>query len=207
MLTPNPRLALHLEALIIVALALFVAGCVSGPPKPLPPPSAPVPGSAPGPAYGQASAGAFAWSAQMESIERQLRSGLQGSAVTLRKTTDDRLWVTLPGDIAFEPNRSAIKPEAAQALDRMALALRAGANAQIRVVGHTDNRGAAAANDALSLDRAMSTRDWLVGRGVSALRFAVAGRGSREPVESNDSEAGRAANRRVDIVIGERAQR
>jgi outer membrane protein OmpA-like peptidoglycan-associated protein len=63
----------------------------------------------------------------------------------------------------------------------------------------------ASANDALSLDRAMSTRDWLVGRGVSPLRFAVAGRGSREPVESNDSDAGRAGNRRVDIVIGERA--
>ena len=91
-------------------------------------------------------------------------------------------------------------------LEAVAVALRSNTMAQIRVVGHTDNRGAASANDALSLDRAMSTRDWLVGRGVSATRFAVAGRGSREPLESNDSEIGRTSNRRVEILIGERSR-
>ena len=164
------------------------------------------PGSAPGPTYGVAAPGAYVWSPRIDDIERQLRGALQGSAATLRKTTDERLWITLPGDMSFEANRSAIKPDAAQVLDKLAVALRSNTMAQIRVVGHTDNRGAASANDALSLDRAMSTRDWLVGRGVSATRFAVAGRGSREPLESNDSEIGRTSNRRVEILIGERSR-
>lgn len=71
-------------------------------------------------------------------------------------------------------------------------------------MGHTDSKGSAAANDALSLDRAASTRDWLVARGMSPVRIAVAGRGARDPVASNDDEAGRAANRRVEILIGDK---
>ena len=191
------------------ALAALAVACGTVPPppqapQPLPAPSQPVSGSAPGPTYGAATPGAYVWSQRMDDTERQLRGALQSSAATLRKTTDERLWITLPGDISFEANRAAIKPDAARILDKVALALRTSPVTQIRIVGHTDNRGAASANDALSLDRAMSTRDWLVGRGVPATRFAVAGRGSREPIESVDSEASRASNRRVEIVIGEK---
>ena len=196
---------LNCRVVLCTAFAALLVGCGSAPPQSLPAPSQPVPGSAPGPTYGASAPGAYVWSQRMDDAERQMRSAVQGSAATLRKTTDERLWLTLPGDMSFEPNRSAIKPDAARILDKLAQALRGSVGAQIRIVGHTDNRGAAAANDNLSLDRAMSTRDWLVGRGVSATRFAVAGRGSREPLESNDSDAGRASNRRVEIVIGERS--
>jgi outer membrane protein OmpA-like peptidoglycan-associated protein len=91
-------------------------------------------------------------------------------------------------------------------LDKIAVSLRNLPLAELRIVGHTDAKGAAAANDALSLDRAASTRDWLVARGLSPVRIAVAGRGSRDPLASNDDEVGRATNRRVEILIGEKAR-
>ncbi|MBX3621448.1 MAG: OmpA family protein [Rhizobacter sp.] len=188
----------------VLLLTAFLAGCAAPTPtKTVPAVATPVPGSASGPVYGQGAAGQ-GWSPQMEATERQLSSALSGTGVTLAKTTDERLWVTLPGDLAFQPNRSALKPGATAVLDKMVIALRGLPNAELRIVGHTDARGAAGANDALSLDRAMSTRDWLVARGMSPVHIAVAGRGSRDPLASNDDEAGRAANRRVEILIGER---
>ena len=184
-------------------LTALLAGCAA-PPKPVPAVAAPVPGSAPGPVYGQAAPGTRSWSPQMEATERQLSDALSGTGITLSKTTDERLWITLPGDMAFQPNRSALKPGATAVLDKIALSLRNLPAAELRIVGHTDAKGGAAANDALSLDRAASTRDWLVARGVSPVRIAVAGRGARDPLASNDDEAGRATNRRVEILIGEK---
>ena len=186
-------------------VSVLLAGCAA-PPKPVPAVTAPVPGSAPGPVYGQTPAGARAWSPQMEAAERQLTSSLSGTGVTVSKTTDERLWVTLPGDLTFQPNRSALKPGATAVLDKIVLSLRGLPMADLRIVGHTDSKGAAAANDALSLDRAASTRDWLVARGMSPVRIAVAGRGSRDPLGSNDDETGRASNRRVEILIGDKAK-
>jgi outer membrane protein OmpA-like peptidoglycan-associated protein len=143
----------------------------------------------------------------MEAVERQLASSLNGTPMALARTTDERLWLTLPGDVAFEPNRSALKPVATGLLDKVAAVLRSQPQLELRIVGHTDSKGSAAGNDALSLDRAASARDWLVARGLSPVKIGVAGRGSRDPVGSNDDEAGRAANRRVEILIGERAVR
>ena len=189
----------------LALLLALMAGC-SAPPKPVPVVASPVPGSAPGPVYGQAAPGTRAWSPQMDAAERQLSSALSGTGVTVSKTTDERLWITLPGDLAFQPNRSALKPGATAALDQIALALRNVPLAELRIVGHTDAKGSAAANDALSLDRAASTRDWLVARGLSPVRIAVAGRGARDPLASNDDDAGRATNRRVEILVGEKTR-
>jgi outer membrane protein OmpA-like peptidoglycan-associated protein len=189
----------------VALLSVLLAGCAV-PTKQLPPPATPVPGSAPGPAHGQVTPGSRAWSPQMEAAERQLSSSLSGTGVTVAKTTDERLWITLPGDLTFQPNRSALKPTATAVLDKIVLSLRSIPAADLRIVGHTDSKGAAAANDALSLDRAASTRDWLVARGMSPIRIAVAGRGARDPLASNDDEAGRATNRRVEILIGEKAK-
>ncbi|MEO8154286.1 MAG: OmpA family protein [Rhizobacter sp.] len=187
-------------------MTALLAGCAAPPPKPVPVVATPVPGSAPGPVYGQAAPGTRAWSPQMESTERQLNSALSGSGVSVSKTTDDRLWITLPGDLTFQPNRSALKPGATALLDKIAVSLRGLPAAELRIVGHTDAKGVAAANDALSLDRAASTRDWLVARGMSPVHIAVAGRGSRDPLASNDDETGRASNRRVEILIGEKTR-
>ena len=191
-------------AFFFLLAALLLAGCGTPPTRQLPPPSTPVPGSAPGPVYGEGATPGKGMSPQMEATEKQLSSALGGTGVTLARTTDERLWITLPGDLAFQPNRSALKPTATALLDKIVVALRGVPAAELRIVGHTDAKGAVAANDALSLDRAASTRDWLVARGMSPVKIAVAGRGARDPLASNDDEAGRAANRRVEILIGEK---
>jgi outer membrane protein OmpA-like peptidoglycan-associated protein len=194
----------HSRFLPALVLALVAAGCTSPPPKVVPSVATPVPGSASGPVYGQGAPAGKGMSPQMEAAERQLESSLSGTGVSVAKTTDERLWITLPGDLTFQPNRSALKPGATAVLDKIVMSLRAVPAAELRIVGHTDSKGAPAANDALSLDRAASTRDWLVARGMSPVKIAVAGRGSRDPLASNDDEAGRAANRRVEILIGEK---
>ena len=80
-------------------------------------------------------------------------------------------------------------------------------NARVRIIGHTDSTGTDAINNPLSLNRAASVRDYLVSRGVSMGSISIDGRGAREPVASNDTAAGRAQNRRVEIFMAEVATR
>lgn len=185
------------------AAVMVLAGCVGAPPtRELPPEGAPVLGSAPGPVRGT---GAYVWSPQMESTAAELRSSLRGSAVEVARTNDDRIWLVVSGE-SFETGRGAVKPAVGPALDRIAAAIQSRPRSEVRIVGHTDSRGEALSNDVLSVDRAASVRDWLVMRGVPAFRFSVAGRGAREPIASNDTDAGRASNRRVEILMGEPRQ-
>ena len=90
-------------------------------------------------------------------------------------------------------------------LDRFASGLVANPNTTVRIIGHTDASGTDAINNPLSMERAASTRDYLVARGVPISRIAIDGVGSRQPVASNDTAAGRAQNRRVEIYTGESA--
>jgi outer membrane protein OmpA-like peptidoglycan-associated protein len=75
----------------------------------------------------------------------------------------------------------------------------------VRIIGHTDNTGSDATNDPLSMQRAASARDYLTARGVDPQRVMINGRGEREPVADNSTEAGRARNRRVEIYLAERS--
>ena len=186
-----------------VAAALWLAGCTS-PPKAVPAAPGAVDGSAPGPAYGRPAPGSSPWSPAMEACKDRLESRLKGTGASVARSTDDRLWITLPGDASFDANRSALKPAARAVLDQVVMNTRALGDIEVRIVGHTDAKGSAAANNALSLDRAASTRDWLVARGVSPVKVSVAGRGAQDPIASNDTETGRAANRRVELLIAQR---
>jgi outer membrane protein OmpA-like peptidoglycan-associated protein len=78
--------------------------------------------------------------------------------------------------------------------------------ARIAVIGHTDSTGSDATNNALSVERAQSVRDYLAGRGVSPTRIRTEGHGEREPIADNGTDAGRARNRRVEIYLSEPAQ-
>ena len=89
-------------------------------------------------------------------------------------------------------------------LDQFAAGLRNNPDAEVRIVGHTDSTGSDAINNPLSVDRAASTRSYLVSRGVDGRRIAIDGMGSRYPIASNDTNDGRARNRRVEIFVGER---
>jgi OmpA-OmpF porin, OOP family len=71
----------------------------------------------------------------------------------------------------------------------------------IEISGHTDNIGVDAANLKLSDDRAKSVVEYLTGKGVATSRFSAKGYGETKPVVTNDTEEGRALNRRVEFII------
>jgi outer membrane protein OmpA-like peptidoglycan-associated protein len=71
---------------------------------------------------------------------------------------------------------------------------------KLRVEGHTDNQGGAAANQALSEKRAQAVVSWLTSHGVTAIRLKAQGFGQTKPVADNGTEEGRAKNRRVELA-------
>jgi outer membrane protein OmpA-like peptidoglycan-associated protein len=122
------------------------------------------------------------------------------------QTADNQLKLEIPSDISFAVGRSDISPTFAPVLDQFATGLRNNPNAEVRIVGHTDSTGSDAINNPLSVERAASTRDYLVARGVNPQIFVIEGHGSTRPIATNDTAEGRAKNRRVEIYVGERAR-
>ena len=148
-------------------------------------------------------AGGYIWSRRMEEQKRAMEHATQGTGIAVSQTADNQLKLDVPSDVSFDTGRADIRPNFRPVLDRFAQSLMANPSATVRVIGHTDSTGSDAINGPLSVNRAQSTRDYLVGRGVNANRIAIDGRGARAPVADNASEAGRARNRRVEIYIGE----
>ena len=87
------------------------------------------------------------------------------------------------------------------ALSQFAASLKNTPETDITIWGHTDNTGTLAVNERISAQRAEAVADFLVQNGISRSRMTTAGKAYNEPVASNDTEAGRAQNRRVDIYI------
>lgn len=147
--------------------------------------------------------GGYVWSQRMEAQRQAMSQATAGTGVEISRTADDQLKLEIPSDISFDVGRSDIKPDMRPILARFAQTLKDNPATAIRIVGHTDSTGGEAVNRPLSLDRAMSARDFLVDRGVAASRVGVTGRGEQEPIASNATEAGRAKNRRIEIFVGE----
>lgn len=105
----------------------------------------------------------------------------------------------VPG-IYFDTGRSEVKPESEPALREVVRLLQANPALRLWVVGHTDSQGTAESNVTLSEARAAAVVRSLTGMGVAAARLAPHGAGPYAPVASNDTEEGRARNRRVELV-------
>ncbi|MBX3620131.1 MAG: OmpA family protein [Rhizobacter sp.] len=146
------------------------------------------------------------WSKKQEERKRQMEQATQGTGIEVARTADNQLKLNVPNDVSFDVNSANIKPELRSVLDTFANSLRDDPNAQLSIIGHTDSTGSDAINNPLSLERARSVRDYLAARGVSASRIETAGRGEREPIADNSTEAGRARNRRVEMYLREPAQ-
>lgn len=154
---------------------------------------------------GVGAAGGYVWSRYMENKRQQMQQATAGTGVDVTQTDDNRLKLNIPSDISFDTNRSDIKPNMRPILDSFADGLRDQPQMEVYVVGHTDSTGNDAINDPLSVDRANSVRRYLVQRGVSDASIQTEGRGSHDPIASNATVEGRAANRRVEIFLAERA--
>lgn len=151
--------------------------------------------------------GGYVWSRQMEDKKRQMEQATIGTGAVVTKTPDNQLKLTIPNDISFATGHYDIQPRLMPILDQFAQGLNKQPTMEVRIVGHTDNIGSDAINNPLSVNRAQSARDYLVFRGVMPSRISIDGRGSREPIADNATEAGRARNRRIDIFLAERLQR
>ena len=143
------------------------------------------------------------WSKRMQDKQEALAKASAGTGIDVARTTDDRLRLNVPADFSFAVGRSDIRPEMRPVLDEIGRNL--DKNVHVTIVGHTDSTGGDALNEQLSIDRAAAVRDYLSVRGVAPSRVSVQGRGAREPVASNSTDAGRAANRRVEISLAQQA--
>ena len=154
---------------------------------------------------GVGAAGGYAWSRYMENKRQQMQQATAGTGVEVTQTADNQLKLHIPNDISFASGRADLQPRLRPVLDQFAQGLGEQPGVEVFIVGHADSSGSSAINDRLSLQRANSVRDYLISRGVKASVLRTEGRGSREPVAGNDTEAGRAQNRRVEIFMAERA--
>ena len=132
--------------------------------------------------------------------EAALRSQLAGTGVDVVRDGDN-ITLNMPGAITFGFDSSALQPQFRPVLDDLAMTLNEYNQTIIEVAGHTDSVGDAAYNQNLSEQRAATVANYLAGRGVMRDRMITIGAGETRPIASNDTEAGRAQNRRVEITL------
>ena len=109
--------------------------------------------------------------------------------------------VTFDSGILFDFNKSTLKADAKRNLDKFAVEMADLPETDITILGHTDNVGTAEANQKVSDARAQTVSKYLQNKGIAASRIVAEGHSYNDPVASNDTEAGRAQNRRVEIYI------
>jgi len=104
-------------------------------------------------------------------------------------------------NVFFEYDKTDIKEDTHLELDRLVALMKEYPNMKIEIGGHTDNKGSASYNKKLSTKRAKAIYDYLVSQGINRRRLSYKGYGETKPLKSNDTEAGRKANRRVEFKI------
>jgi outer membrane protein OmpA-like peptidoglycan-associated protein len=136
----------------------------------------------------------------MDQQEMLLHQELEGTGVRVERVGDE-IRLVMPGNITFATDSDRIAGNFYPVLDSVAKVLLKFDKTAINVDGYTDSTGSFEYNQSLSERRAMSVSNYLSQVGVDRLRISSRGFGERNPIASNDSEGGRAANRRVEIWI------
>jgi len=138
--------------------------------------------------------------AYMDKQERELRARTAGTDVSVTRQGDD-LLLNIPSGITFAYDSADVQPTFRRTLDQVAATLAEYDQTYVDVYGHTDSTGSDAYNQALSERRARSVADYLAAQRVLPARIGTRGFGETQPIASNDTPAGQAANRRVEIKI------
>ncbi len=198
-------IARHLQILCVTTALAAMTGCASEAPvsSVMLAPSTPqvlpqvAPRPLPAPVQVPASPKALAM------FEQALADALPGSGIELSHSPNGELMLRAGGDAAFASGSTKLSSKFTSFLQHLADALQTQASLSATVSGHTDSIGNDHRNERLSESRAKAVTDYLVGRGIAATRLIAEGKGKAEPIASNDTVQGRAANRRVDIVVTE----
>lgn len=136
----------------------------------------------------------------MDKQERELRQRTAGTGIEVARDGEE-IAIKLPSGISFDTNQAILRPDMRPALDQVAQTLASYQSTFIDVTGHTDSTGSDAINQPLSERRANAVADYLQYQGVQRVRMATRGYGAQFPVASNDTDSGRALNRRVEIRL------
>jgi outer membrane protein OmpA-like peptidoglycan-associated protein len=150
-----------------------------------------------------AAAGALAGGAvgyYMDKQEAELREQMAGTGVDVVRNGDN-ITLDVPGGVTFAFDSANLNPQFHSVLDKVASTLAEYDKTVIEVAGHTDSVGSDTYNQQLSERRANSVASYLSGHGVTRTRMVTIGAGEGHPVASNETDQGRAQNRRVEITI------
>lgn len=142
----------------------------------------------------------------LDEQEKKLRAKMQneiGSGkVELARTRDrEALVLSMNGTLLFDSGQSSLKPSAYRVLDQLIAAWQESPDVSVIINGHTDNIGRLSPNRNLSVRRAETVAAYLANRGISYDHMFVRGAGELAPIADNNNPAGRAKNRRVDLVF------
>lgn len=135
---------------------------------------------------------------QMDQQAKELKQNIPGAKV---ERVGEGIQVTFESGLLYDFDSDVVEPTARSNLKQLAASLDQYPNTDLLVVGHTDAVGSADYNQDLSQRRALAAARYLVSQGVDGARVETQGRGESEPVASNETDAGRAANRRVEVAI------
>src|SRR3982075_1730028 len=135
---------------------------------------------------------------QMDQQAKELSQNIKGATV---ERVGEGIQVTFASGLLFAFDSDSIQTAAATNLRELASSLQKYPESQLLIVGHTDNVGDANYNQRLSERRANSSAAYLAAQGVARARLATSGKGKSEPVATNETDAGRQKNRRVEVAI------
>jgi outer membrane protein OmpA-like peptidoglycan-associated protein len=138
---------------------------------------------------------------QKKDFELQLKNEMQNGEILVEKLPQNVLMVTMTAQTSFDVNSAQIKPGFYSTLDKIARIVNKYGKTHLTLVGYTDSTGSANYNKQLSERRAGSVLAYLQNQGVIPQRLSAYGMGEEKPRASNATEAGRAQNRRVEIII------
>jgi outer membrane protein OmpA-like peptidoglycan-associated protein len=134
-------------------------------------------------------------------VKEKLGLATKGTSLNLTEQSDGALMVNVPGNVAFTSGSAVLSQQVRPDLDKVAATLVEHPDTTVNVIGHADSSGNAAANRELARRRAQAVADHLAEQGVSRARMRVESRSDFEPIADNRTEAGRAQNRRVELVV------
>ena len=137
----------------------------------------------------------------MDNQERDMRQALANSEAAAVRREGDLLAITLRGDVTFDHDSAIVRPGLYSEIDRIANVMMQYPDTFIRVEGHTDSTGSEQYNLELSARRAVAVKNIIIQRGVNPSRIETVTFGESRPIATNETEAGRQMNRRVEIKI------
>ncbi len=143
---------------------------------------------------------------QQKEMEAALAAEQASHDIEIRRLQDESLKIDIASEISFDFGKADLKPAFMPTLQKVAGILQRYPNTVIDVVGHTDSVGSESYNMTLSRQRAESVVYYFASQGVASNRLVASGRGESQPRATNDTEAGRQLNRRVEIYVKPIAQ-